>query len=83
MKTFAISNFYSGDRYFQVRVPGNNLCAVPSLSWCAARRLVQTHGRADQRPERGLVDRFALADVDCTPGVTIEARVEKAGMVLQ
>jgi hypothetical protein len=54
------------------------LCAVPSLFWCAARRLVRAHGRADQRPERVLVDRFAFADVDCAPDVAIQARVEKA-----
>jgi len=36
------------------------------------------NGRADQRPEPVLVDPFALADVDCAPGVAIEARVEKA-----
>jgi hypothetical protein len=54
------------------------LCAVPSLLWCAGRRLVQAHGRADQRPERVLVDRFALVEIDCAPDVAIEARVEKA-----
>lgn len=54
------------------------LCALPSLLWCVARRLVQAHGRPDQRPERILVDRFALVEVDCAPGVAIEARVEKA-----
>jgi hypothetical protein len=26
------------------------LCAVPSLLWCAARRLVQPHDRTDQDP---------------------------------
>jgi hypothetical protein len=54
------------------------LCAVQSLSWRAARRLVQAHGRAARRLERVLVDRFTLADVDCAPDVAIEARVEKA-----
>src|SRR6266851_9009886 len=47
------------------------LCAVPSLFCCAARRLVQAHGRADQRPERVLVDRFALADVEGAPDVAL------------
>lgn len=54
------------------------LCAVPSLFWSTIRRLVQAHGFTDQRPKRILVDRFSFLNVDCAPGVAIEARVEKA-----
>ena len=40
-------------------------------------------GRPDQRPERVLVDRVALVEVDGAPGVAIEARVEETCRVLQ
>lgn len=53
------------------------LYAAPFLLWCAARRLVQVHGRANQRPERVLVDRFVLVEVDCAPDVALKAGIEE------
>jgi hypothetical protein len=41
------------------------------------RRLVEGDRLADQIPERVLVDRFALVDVDRPPDVAVEARVEQ------
>src|SRR5690242_10140773 len=46
-------------------------------------RLVQRDGGANERLERLLVDRIALAKVDRTPRIALEARIEQARRIVE
>src|SRR5215472_3100421 len=45
--------------------------------------LVQAHCGANEGLQRSLVDLLALVEIDGTPGVALETRVEEAGRILE
>src|SRR6185437_17123498 len=46
-------------------------------------RPVQCDGGTNERLERLLVDRIALAEVDCTPCIALEARIEEMRRIVE